>query len=613
MRVGRGKRIGLLSALAVAAIAGTPSTAFAAECDPIMPVSEVTSGMTGTGLSVVRGRTPEPFAIEVLGVLKNEIGPGRDMIIVEASSATIDSAGIWFGMSGSPVYVGGRLIGAIAFGFSGSAPIAGLTPASDMAKVLAYPTLAPRTMGGSAYLPPAVRLPASMRERIAEATGTEAGAVPSTMTRLRVPLSVSGLRARGLERVQAWAEKKKLGFIPYSGSSASRTAVAPTTLQPGDNFAAALSYGDVTAAGVGTTTYVCNGRALAFGHPFLFNGATRTGANAADALTVITDPVWGSFKMATIAETVGGVDQDRLAAIRAVLGAAPQAVPIRTTVTARDLNTSRAGATDIVLEDETPFITFLHLLSNIDSTYDAIDKGSSELSWTITGKREDGTPWSFSRSNIYADPFDIAIASSDEVASELDLISFNPFEDVDFTGVRVEAGIEEAVRQYTLTRLLVARKSGPFRAKQSIKVRPGELLRFRAVLKPFERGTDWTFEFNVRVPRRASQTMGMVEVSGAPGGPPRICFSEAECEGGTVIKSFDGLLRALEQHPKNNVLGSSYRVGERMRLKSKRNWELNGVVRGFKMVFLIPPGGEGPRGDEPKPPPGVEEGSIGGG
>jgi hypothetical protein len=101
------------------------------DCPDVMPVSEITDGMLGTGWTVSEGRDPEPFDAEVLGVLPDAIAPGRDMIVVDTSSPAITEAGgIWFGMSGSPVYHDGRLMGALAFGLSfGPSSIAGLTPA----------------------------------------------------------------------------------------------------------------------------------------------------------------------------------------------------------------------------------------------------------------------------------------------------------------------------------------------------------------------------------------------------------------------------------------------------------------------------------------------------
>lgn len=136
-----------------------------------MPVREVTPGMTGTGWTVARGNTSEPFAVEVLGVLPNELGPGRDVILVEASSPAIARAGgVWLGMSGSPVYVGGRLLGAVAYGFgtaSGTASVVGLTPADDMLGILAYPTAAMIGRRAVGTTPRTIALSTSARQAVA--------------------------------------------------------------------------------------------------------------------------------------------------------------------------------------------------------------------------------------------------------------------------------------------------------------------------------------------------------------------------------------------------------------------------------------------------------------
>ena len=125
-------------ALASAGLMSVPATAQVVapeDCPAAMPTAEVVKGMTATGFTVSDGTEPEPFDVEVLGVLQDGVAPGRDMIVVDTSSPAIEEAGgIWFGMSGSPVYSDdGRLIGAVAFGLSfGSSSVGGLTPARDM-------------------------------------------------------------------------------------------------------------------------------------------------------------------------------------------------------------------------------------------------------------------------------------------------------------------------------------------------------------------------------------------------------------------------------------------------------------------------------------------------
>ena len=597
------------AAVAAATLAGPAGATI--ECAPIMPTAQVAKGMLGTGWTVERGRDPQPFSVQVLGVLPNEIGPGRDMIVVEASGPMIDRAnGIWYGMSGSPIYVNGQLIGALSYGFSATSRVAGLTPAQDMAKILSYPTRPPDADGNvTPPSPPTITLPASMRREIANATGTAAADVPERMVQLKVPLSVSGLNGRAMREVRKFVSRTKLPLIPHSGASASAApTVSATPLRPGDNFAAVNSYGDVTIAGVGTTSYTCNGRALAFGHPFFFSGATLTGANHADALAIVTDPVWGPFKLAGIQETVGEVDQDRTAGLRATLGTAPETTPIRSSVAVPDLNAQRNGETDVVLPDLTPFVAYLHLLSNIDSTFDAIGEGSSKLSWTITGTRAGGGPWRLSRSNLYASPFDIAFESSEEVASELDILAGNPFEEVRVTGVDVNATVEEKVKLYRIAKVLVATgKKGTLREREMVRVRPGTLVRIRVVLKPYEKGSDRTFNMSFRV---RGFPMGMIEITGgSPGGYP--CFEGdlmpgdmpedeegGDCDSSVPVKSFDALLTFLEKAPKNNVLVTRFRAGERMRLKRERKIPLDAVVRGWRSVFLAPPKGMGGPSEE---------------
>ena len=127
-----------------------------------------------------------------------------------------------------------------------------------------------------------------------------------SLVRLKTPLSVSGLGARGMRQLQA-IDRQDLLFVPYAGGAASASSAAAADLEAGGNFAAALSLGDVTAAGIGTTTFVCFGQAVAFGHPFAFTGKTTLAARAADAITIARDPVFSPFKLANVAENAGTV------------------------------------------------------------------------------------------------------------------------------------------------------------------------------------------------------------------------------------------------------------------------------------------------------------------
>lgn len=566
-----------------------------------MPKQELSAGMVGTGWTVVRGRTREPFSVEILGVLANQVAPGRDMILVEVSSPAIGRAGgTWAGMSGSPVYVGGKLVGALAYGMGGAAgdtAIAGLTPAEDMLRVLSYPLAATRS---AAVASPRVALPRRVAEAVAERLGVSV-AKASSLTQLKLPFSVSGVNARALQRVQRYADARSLPLLAVAGSSASRTASAASAAaapQPGDNGAAAASYGDVTLAGIGTVTYVCAGRTLMFGHPLGFFGPATLGLNAADALGVVPSPAYVPFKLATIAEPLGTVDQDRLAGLRGLLGLEPPRIPLRSSVSVPAAGTRLDGATDVVLEEIAGFATFLHVGMSIESAFDGSRPGTATAGWTIEGTRAGGAPWRLSRSNIYASRGEVGFETGFEVGMQIDEILLNPFEDVRVSGVRFDAAVREGRAALTIQRVLVAKGRGPYRKRQVVRAAPGERIRVRVVLKPAERGRPSRHvDLAFRLPRNAPP-MGFLEISGPSSPMDEECMiEEMECGGGgSGPASFDALLRELERAPRNNVLEAKLRVGPGMRVKAKKTRTFDAVVRGHAFVQIRGRGGGGGEG-----------------
>jgi SpoIVB peptidase S55 len=580
----RGRSLLALLVAVTALAVSAPAVAAPDKCPEILPTAEVEIGMVGTGWTVDRGTTVKPFDVTVLGVLPDAIAPGRDMIIVEGSSPAIDAAGgIWFGMSGSPVYVGGELIGAVAFGLTfGPSPIAGLTPASDLLTVAGYPAASARKA------PNRVTLPRYLARRVAQASGRSVAA-SSSLSRLKMPLTVSGVDERGMRRVNQMVKRKRLAALPYRGASARASATSSSSkVVPGGNFAAALSYGDVTIAGIGTTSYVCDGKAVAFGHPFFFLGPTTMGANVATALGVIADPLGGAFKLANLGGAVGALDQDRLAGVRAQLGPGPSTTPIGSQVTSLDTGLSRQGRTDAVLKDFLPDLAFLHVLSNMDSVFDAIGPGSSSLHWTISGTQGRGEPWTFEHGNLYASEFDVSIESSFELADELFAIGFFRRDGVTVEDVSLTADVEGTVRKLEIVRVLVKR-NGEYRpAGQQIHARPGQLLGLRIVLRRFKDGQRQNVDFVVRMPRNL-ENGALLEITGG-----------ARCEGeGCVIgapATFDALLAKLEARPRNNVLAVRLRAGLRLRVRSTRSRSFDQVVDGQRTIFILPPGAPGPEG-----------------
>jgi hypothetical protein len=578
-------RLTVLTMLIFATALGWPAGAMAAPppCASILPLSSVEAGMLGTGWTVASGTTAESFDAEVLGVVPSLIAPGRDVIIAEISGPVVDGRGVWAGMSGSPVYdADGNLIGAVAYSFAyGPSMIAGLTPASDMARILTY---AGRPLADR--IASRVKLPLSMLKKISAATSTPLPKLGDTLTRLRTPVSVSGVSPERMGRVKKMLRRNNVRAIPYSGSAVGVSSVSSIDeLNPGDNFAAAFSYGDLTIAGIGTTTYVCDGQALAFGHPFLLNGRTTLGASGANAIAIVTDPIFGAFKFANLEGVAGTVDQDRFAGIRAVDGA-PSAIPITSGVTSIDTANARSGETDVVLESEFSYLAFIHLFSNIDTVFDEIGAGSSTVAWEIHGTRADGTPFEFTRMNLYTSEYDLSIESAIEMWIDLDLMQYNPFEKIHFTGVQATASVQDTVNEYTISALRVCRR-GVCEETDRIPARPGQTIHLQAVLTPSDGSEDELVDLSLTVPSDA-RFGGLVTVEGAPEGLEFCLYDEC---GASNVDSFDKLLKSLKRQRANNVLMAKLRTGSRLKIQDKESAVFDRVVRGRQVICLSIGGG----------------------
>ncbi|HZA20846.1 MAG TPA: hypothetical protein VE889_08365, partial [Actinomycetota bacterium] len=507
------------------------------------------------------------------------------------SPAITEAGGIWFGMSGSPVYHEGRLMGALAFGLSfGPSSVAGLTPAEEMVKLFdlpSSPTLSAESLASSDG-PERARISRAMRREIAQETGASEESVGGSFERLKVPLSVSGA-GRGLARVRRAVRREGLSLLPHAGSAtaASASVLPGASLGAGSSFAAALSYGDITIGGVGTTTMACDGRALAWGHPFSFTGRTSMGANAADALTIVKDPFFGAFKLATIEEGVGIVDQDRLAGLRGVFGVEPESIPLTAAVTALDTGRSRTGQTLALSQEVAPFLAFFHGFANIDSTFDQISGGSSDMSWIIRGTRESGGTWSLSRSNKFADDFDISFGSMFELESQLHQLLNNDFESVGLTSVDFNVAVEETVRRYTVEDLLVSTNGRVYRNVNRVRVSPGATIFLKVVLQPTHRTAERVVNMSLRVPSRARRG-GSIEMFGGSGefdfGGCFFEFEECGAPTSSSVDSFDELLSSLERQPKNNRLTARLRMG---RLRSRDTQHLDQVVSGSQFLDVL--------------------------
>lgn len=474
-------------ALASAAVTGLPARGAGptGDCTPAYDVSTLQRDDAVTGLTVSKGTTPEPFSGTVIGTLKDGIAPGIDMIMIKFDSAALqDAGGIWQGMSGSPVYKDGKLIGAVAYGLAyGPSPIAGVTPFSDMDDYLTGTPAAKVTVDRT------------QAARIAAASDVSRDQAAQGFTQLPIPMSVTGLSSNRARQLAGVDEPWNRG-VSYATGRAGTAAVDASSIVAGGNVAASAAYGDVSFAGVGTVTSVCNGRIVAFGHPFNNLGETTLGLHPADALYVQPDSLGSPFKVANIGAPAGVIDQDRRTGISGALGTAPDAAVVSSSVTAG--GKSRTGTTDVYVPDALAAATFNEFLANHDRVFDTIGAGRENQTWEITGT-ENGTPFTLQWADTYVDNSDITFASVFELADFVYAVSSLPGVTVDEVAIT-----SDITREHTTLKLTgVERKTASgwvaVTRKAPVVAKPGRTVALRAVLKAPD-GTLSYQEFGLAIP-----------------------------------------------------------------------------------------------------------------
>ncbi len=259
-------------------------------------------GMKGYGLSVFQGTEPQRFEVEILGVLPN-VFPKQDMILIRMSGANLEQHKVIAGMSGSPIYVDDKLIGALAYGWEfENEPLAGVTPIHNMLAELNQPV---GDKPGTVTIRSSLENAAPLDSEISPFGSPAAYAAPQP---LLTPLSVGGFSPLVLETFGGtW---QRLGLLPVAaGGGASGAKLPRGTIVPGGAIGVELIRGDLSAVAVGTAAYVAGKRILAFGHPFFQSGQWRAPAVLADVQTIMSSAL-RSFKMATARARIGSLIGD---------------------------------------------------------------------------------------------------------------------------------------------------------------------------------------------------------------------------------------------------------------------------------------------------------------
>jgi len=557
----------------------SPAAAVTACTQPpaIIPQEQLTPGTLGNGLTTLGGTTPVPFTFEVIGTIPDGWMLGLDAIVIRITgprSFLDQTGGVFFGMSGSPAYVNGRLAGAVSGVFDD--PTFGvLTPAADMLEVL-------DAAGSAAPLARTIRPTPAIRRAIAEASGVPVSEVTGSFHRLRTPLGVAGLSPAVLEELQRRLDERGESFWVYPASSTPTPGrVTPTPFRPGEPLGAAISYGDAAIYATGTATFTCGGSVVAFGHPFFSDapGRISLGLSGAKGLMVVKggQGLWPGYRFALLTDPRGTIVQDRFAGIAGVIGVEPTTIPIRSTLRSRDSGDSRTGTTEAIhtwgywIEE----ILWSHLAQNFAAVLGHLGPGTADLAWTITGTTPEG-PFEVSNRWMTSSPYD-ATAVIGRLLNAVDRLQFNPYEPVTFTAIDTTGSITEERLEGKLVRIRLASTSQPaLRVRGgTVRARPGDRLTIEATFERPNGGLVVT-TVSVRVPELPP---GLWEVhlrggrarSSDQGGPP-VALDSAP-PGGDDAGSFAELIQDLNggEHPNDLIMEG---------LGGQRTWEQDLVIHG---------------------------------
>lgn len=361
-----------------------------------MTVDELRPGMKGVGRTVFEGTAIQEFQAEIMGVLKN-VQPKQDLILARLSGGPLEKTGVIQGMSGSPVYIDGRLIGAVAYSFPfAKDPIAGIQPIGQMLDILDPRGVgAPRASTVSAEQIVPAQTPAAFVFRlldkvrngatIQEALSYPAAPIPVTggsLAHIQTPLAISGMTPAAMQQFAPFFNT--YGFSPVqSGASggASRLPSSPSKrLEPGSAVSAQLVSGDLDISANGTVTYVDGDKVYAFGHPFLSAGPLdlpMTNAYIISSLAKLDS----SSKIAVPVDVVGAFRQDRATGILGSM--AEKASPIPLTITIKAGGATTPYKLEVVNDRYlTPLLTALSVMNAITAT----ERSLGEITMSVTGK-----------------------------------------------------------------------------------------------------------------------------------------------------------------------------------------------------------------------------------
>lgn len=484
---------------------------------PVMPVSEVKPGMVGLGRTVFTGTTVEQFKAHILGVLENAMGPNRNLILARLEGGPLATTGVIAGMSGSPVTIDGRLVGAVSYslGSFSREPIAGITPIDEM--VDATRSTSRRPVGTRARadltLPlSAASLTATLQRLFARtnpfaqspadvrfsgvSTGAVGGAELGAMLRpIATPLVMGGFRGEVADLVSSGFSAS--GFSPMTTGSAPNAAASTAPLGPGDAVGVGLVSGDLILGGTGTVTSVDGARVYAFGHPFYNLGPTTFPMTRAWIHTLLPS-LMSSSKLGSLGEVIGTFDQDRATAIAGTLGAAPPMLPI-TLVLDTDRGPSRTFHFSVVRDQLfTPLLTYISVVNTLKS----YEREFGTSSFMVKGRAQVDKHGEIAFEDLFTGDSP-SIGAASYIAGPITFLLKNDFEPVEINKLDLTIVSSESPRTAVLERVWL----------DAPAARPGRSVPLKLLVRTAE-GADVLHTVRVDIPANATGPLTLMVADG---------------------------------------------------------------------------------------------------
>jgi len=477
------------------------------------PVSELRPGMVGIGRTVFEGDRLDEFKAHIIGVLRNVIGPSRDLILARLEGGPLANAGVIAGMSGSPVYIDGRLVGAVSYslGQFSKEPIAGITPIAEMVEAASLP--GPRRQASLVDLPTPLTpegLRASLKQAFSWARpfadspsdiqvlmgGSLAPGVGALLRPIATPITLGGFDPTVADPIVAAFRDQ--GFVPVmAGGGGQNGSAAPGPLRPGDPIGVALMSGDLELGATGTVTDVVGDRVYAFGHPFYNLGPTAFPMTRA-YVHVVLPSLLSSMKIASTGEVIGTVQQDRATTIAGTLGRGPTMIPITLNLTS-DRGTRKTFRMAMVQDQLfTPLLAYLSILNTLSS----YERQNGVASYALRGSARVKGHQGLAFEDLFAgDQPSVGAAAS--VVGPINFLVRNAFENVEIEGLTLDIEASEQARSATLERVWL----------DGARVRPGTTVDIKVLLRTF-RGEELTRTTPIRIPANARGSVTVLVADG---------------------------------------------------------------------------------------------------